>query len=184
MKNMILKGATVALALGLLSPALAACGGDSKADDKKNAGATASSSTGDTGGADTNGGAEPSGGSSPKPKGSLKAVKLAVPEDLHGALEDTYFAAQKKTYPKGKRENVTTPAHVLFGKVTGGNGGVEFYAVADIGFKDIPMSKQDGPHVWKKDDSQNAWAYVSDTGGALCGKVPTALVKAWGKPCN
>ncbi|MFC5179967.1 hypothetical protein [Actinomadura harenae] len=191
MNKAILRGAAIALAMCLASPALTACGG-SKSDDKKtDVAATASSGEGGggSGGTDGTGGgtdasASPGGSSSPKPEGSLKASKLPVPEDLAGALQDTYFAAAKKNYPKGTRANVMTPQHVLFGKVTGKNGGVEFYAAGDIGFKNDPMSQQDGPHVWKKDDSQQSWAYVGDTGGALCGKVPTALVKAWGKSCN
>ncbi|WP_157430081.1 hypothetical protein [Actinomadura oligospora] len=191
MNKMIVRGATLAMALCLASPALVACGGDSKSDDKTEAGSTATSSKGaegsggtdGTGGSDTNGGA-PAAGSSPKPKGSLKAVKLPVPGDLSGALQDTYFAVAGKGDAKRKRENVMLPKHVLFGKVTGANGGVQFYAVGDIGFKNDPVSQQDGPHVWKKDDSQNSWSYVGDTGGALCGKVPADLVKAWGKSCN
>ncbi|MEV4252792.1 hypothetical protein AB0J52_06440 [Spirillospora sp. NPDC049652] len=193
MNKMMLRGATAVLALCLASPALAACGDSKKSDDTAKSGAgsspsqEASSSPDSTGGTGSGGGggSQPGTGSSPKPQGSVKsAVKLAVPSDLSGALQDTYFTAAKKTYPKGKREDVMTPSHVLFGKITGANGGVEFYAAGDIGFKSIPISQQDGPHVWKKDDSQQSWSYVSDTGGNLCGSVPKALVKAWGKTCN
>ncbi|MEV5574930.1 hypothetical protein AB0L06_33250 [Spirillospora sp. NPDC052269] len=185
MNKVMLRSATFALAMCVAGSTLAACGGDSKKDDKTDAAATASASQGaDGSGGDTGGGDASGSGSSAKPKGSMKATRLAVPGDLSGALQDTYFETAKKNNPKGTRENVITPTHLLFGKVTGTNGGVAFYAVGDIGFKNDPMSQQDGPHVWKKGDSQQSWAYLGDTGGAICGKVPTALVKAWGKSCN
>ncbi|MCP2335109.1 hypothetical protein [Actinomadura rupiterrae] len=181
---MIQKGALAVLALALATPTLAACSDSKSGDDKANATASPSGSQGtDTPAPEASSGPA-AGGSSPKPSGSLKAVKLAVPDDLRGALQDTYFETAKKTYPKEKQDNLLLPTHILFGKVTGANGGVEFYAVADIGFKDNPMSRQDGPHVWKKDDSQTAWAYGGDTGGNLCAKVPPALVKTWGKTCS
>ncbi|RFU42791.1 hypothetical protein DZF91_04555 [Actinomadura logoneensis] len=192
MNKMIVRGATAVLALCLASPALAACGDSKKSDDGDKATAAASPSseasskgTDGSGGSDSSGGAQPGTGSSPKPQGGVKsAVKLPVPDDLSGALQDTYFAAAHKSYPKGTRADVLTPTHVLFGKITGANGGVQFYAAGDIGFKNNPISQQDGPHVWKKDDSQQSWVYVSDTGGNLCGSVPKALVQAWGRSCN
>ncbi|MFC4910341.1 hypothetical protein [Actinomadura gamaensis] len=189
MTKMIRRGAAVLLAMALASPALTGCS-DSKSDGdaKATASAPGAASPSEVTGAGTASpgadGSTAGATSSPKPSGSLKAAKLPVPDDLHGALEDTYFASAKHTYPKAKQENVVPPSHVLFGKVTGANGGVEFYAAADIGFKDIPLSRQDGPHVWKKDDSQTAWTYAGDTGGNLCGKVPPALVQAWGKTCH
>ena len=84
---------------------------------------------------------------------------------------------QKGAHPKEKQANIVGPTETHYGKI----GGV-YYAIGEISFKDDPVSTQDGPHVWKSPNGTD-WSYEGDTGGEICGKVPRALVKAWGKPC-
>ncbi|MCP2338329.1 hypothetical protein [Actinomadura rupiterrae] len=75
------------------------------------------------------------------------------------------------------RGQVVGPVHVFYGKV-----GDKYYAVGDVSLKGKPITAQDGPHVWERGATD--WEYEGDTGGDLCGKVPEALVKAWGKACS
>lgn len=119
--------------------------------------------------------------------GSGKAVNLPLSADLRRLLGDVYYTATKKE-PKDdasgvRRDKVIGPEHVLYGKITGSSpAGDVFYAAGDTGYTDDPTSRQDGPHVWRKRGA-DGWVYLGDTGGALCGMVPRALVQVWGKAC-
>ncbi|GAA1570404.1 hypothetical protein GCM10009678_61460 [Actinomadura kijaniata] len=126
--------------------------------------------------------AKPTSGGAQAPQATGKAVKLPVTQEALLAMPDLYFEKVSSQYPNAKRNMVVGPKNTLFGRVTTANG-VFTYAVADMSIRGNALSTQDGPHVWRR-GADTDWEYVGDTGGNLCGQVPQALVKVWGKSCG
>jgi hypothetical protein len=97
---------------------------------------------------------------------------------VRNAMRDAYLKKARETYPEETRANLIGPDHTYYGKAN-----KVYYAIGDIGFSDNPVSRQDGPHVWRSPNGTD-WEYVGDTGGDICGSVPRSLVRVWGLSCN
>ena len=109
---------------------------------------------------------------------------LQVSPAVRSDLQDTYYAEIYSQFPKEEKSRVDGPKNVYYGKISGSVQTKDvYYAMGDIGFTDNPLSRQDGPHVWRKRGTA-AWEYLGDTGGQFCGKVPRELVQIWGKSCS
>ncbi|WP_067483148.1 hypothetical protein [Actinomadura hibisca] len=109
------------------------------------------------------------------------AVNLRVTPQVRRALGDTYFAAVRRDHPRETRDRVVGPEQVYYGKIVGTSAATTVYwAAGETGFSDDPVSRQDGPHVWRKKGA-GAWTYLGDTGGWLCGVVPDRLLRVWGR---
>lgn len=106
------------------------------------------------------------------------AVELRMTPSIRSSMVDAYLMKMMERYPNESTRKVNGPNSAHVGKVKGA-----YYAVADISLTDHPMTAQDGPHVWHSPNGTD-WEYVGETGGDVCGKVPNALVKVWGMPCN
>ncbi|MFC9969786.1 hypothetical protein ACFVH6_02660 [Spirillospora sp. NPDC127200] len=114
-------------------------------------------------------------------RGPGDAVNLPITPRVRKALGDTYFAAVRRSYPRQTRSRVVGPNQVYYGKIVGtGEAATVYWAAGETGFSDDPVSRQDGPHVWRKKGA-GAWTYLGDTGGWLCGLVPAKLLKVWGR---
>lgn len=118
------------------------------------------------------------------PGTAREATNLSVTEELRSLLGDVYHQATKREpADEARRDKVIGPEHVFYGKIAGSDPSQDvFYAMGETGYTDDPVSRQDGPHVWRKRGS-GAWEYLGDTGGDFCGKIPQQLVRVWGKPC-
>ncbi|MGK5552886.1 hypothetical protein ACSNOI_14835 [Actinomadura kijaniata] len=179
---------TAALAAAVAVPVLLLSGCGSS-DDPKGSGATppASSAPASADAAPSGTATKPAAGGRPSgnakaPQATGKAVKLPVTQEALLAMPDLYFEKVSSQYPNAKRNMVVGPKNTLFGRVTTANG-VFTYAVADMSIRGNALSTQDGPHVWRR-GADTDWEYVGETGGNLCGQVPQALVKVWGKSCG
>ncbi|GAA2097638.1 hypothetical protein [Actinomadura alba] len=108
------------------------------------------------------------------------AAKLPVTEALRKQLADAYFASQKHAFPKGRRERVIGPTNISYGIVWGFDRVPKtYYAVGSTGFTNYNISRQGGPHVWRKEGDAD-WTYLGDTGLTPCTKVPRELYTLWG----
>jgi hypothetical protein len=115
------------------------------------------------------------------------ATNLVVTAELRTLLGDVYHQATKREPADDasgiRRDKVIGPEQVFYGKIAGTDPSQDvFYAMGDTGYTDDPVSRQDGPHVWRKRGS-GVWEYLGDTGGDFCGKVPLELVRVWGRSC-
>jgi hypothetical protein len=181
MKKLISR-TTVLTAVGLSVLTVAACssGPDSTADSTTSAAAPSV----------TNSAAAPPATSSAPANGATQggATNLQVTSELRTLLGDVYYQATKEE-PKDdasgiRRDKVIGPEHVFYGKIAGSDPPKDvFYAMGDTGYTDDPISRQDGPHVWRK-RGNGVWEYLGDTGGDFCGKVPQELVRVWSKSCQ
>jgi hypothetical protein len=128
-----------------------------------------------------------SGGSGQKGQGGGggkgSAVKLPLPASERSGMKDAFLNAAQAQYPGEKQENLVGPSNVYYGAIRGATTAQNTYwALGDVYFKTKPISRQDGPHVWRKNPGAE-WEYIGDTGGT-CGQIPRALVQAWGNPCK
>jgi hypothetical protein len=115
-----------------------------------------------------------------------RATNLIVTPELRRLLGDAFYQATRREPGDGasgdRRAKVIGPEQVFYGKIAGMESSQDvFYAMGDTGYSDDPISQQDGPHVWRR--RGGGWEYLGDTGGDFCGKIPQALVRAWGKSC-
>jgi hypothetical protein len=112
-----------------------------------------------------------------------KAVKIVLTPDVVQEAGDAYYAATKSTVGKGRARNtVISPTHTYYGMIVSTKTRENvFWLLGDTGYTGVPVSQQDGPHVWKKVGRGGiGWTYLGDTGGDPCSKVPMALIKVWG----
>jgi hypothetical protein len=108
------------------------------------------------------------------------AAGLPVTEAVRRQLADAYFSSQRYAFPNESRNKVIGPTDVSYGVIWGVDSlPSTYYAVGSTGFSDNLLSRQGGPHVWRKEDDAS-WTYVGDTGLAPCTKVPRDLYVLWG----
>jgi hypothetical protein len=108
------------------------------------------------------------------------AADLPVTEALRKQLADAYYSSQRHAFPKGRRDGVIGPTDVSYGVIWGIDSVPKtYYAVGSTGFTNYIISRQGGPHVWRK-EGDAAWSYLGDTGLAPCTKVPRELYTLWG----
>lgn len=155
---------------GSESPGAASASAAPGGENGKNNGQQGNDSAGGSNGKGTGGG-----------KGS--AVKLSLPASERSGIKDAFLSAAQGQYPGEKQENLVGPSNVYYGAIRGASEAENTYwALGEVYFKTKPISRQDGPHVWRKNPGAE-WEYIGDTGGS-CGQVPRALVQVWGNPCN
>lgn len=181
--------ARTAIAIALPAVLLAGCkaSGETPAE-SGSAAPSASSTPAESGGGGTS--HPPSGGAANGAPGRAvkpgDAVNLPVSEKLRTTLGDLYFKQTGSSPgPNGprSREQVIGPEHVFYGMISGTIRSVDtYYALGDTGYDGDRVSRQDGPHVWRKEGT-GPWTYVGDTGGG-CGGVPAKLTRLWGKACS
>ncbi|WP_433179146.1 hypothetical protein [Actinoallomurus sp. CA-150999] len=168
-------------AIGLSALVLTGCGSKKDSSDAQPSASApgASSSAGAGSPSKSSGKSTGKSGGTGKGQASGKgATVLPVTSSVRSALVDAYLMNAMKKHPKEKTSDVVGPSETHYGKA----GGV-YYAIGEISLKNDPATKQDGPFVWKSPNGTD-WSYEGDTGGSPCGKVPAALVKAWGKSCG
>lgn len=103
---------------------------------------------------------------------------LEPTNDVIDSVKDAYLQHAMQEFPKETQDNLDGPNESHYGKING-----KFYFIADIGFKDNPVSLQDGPHVWVSPNGSD-WSYEGDSSGNPCElKVPAKLAKALKVPC-
>lgn len=108
------------------------------------------------------------------------AARLPFTAAIRKQLADAYFSSQRYAFPNERRVDVVGPLDVSYGVVWGVDSQPStYYAVGSTGFAGNQLSRQGGPHVWRK-EGDAAWAYVGDTGLAPCSKVPRDLYILWG----
>jgi hypothetical protein len=125
----------------------------------------------------TAGGKSTTGGGKGQASGSKSPAVLQITPSVLSGLRDAYFMKVVEYHPKEKQANIVGPTETHYGEI----GGV-YYAIGAISFKDDPVSRQGGPHLWKSPNGSHR-SYEGDTRGAVCSKPPKALGKAWGIPC-
>jgi hypothetical protein len=108
------------------------------------------------------------------------AASLPLTEAVRRQLADAYFSSQRYAFPNESRDRVIGPKDVSYGVIWGVDSlPSTYYAVGSTGFTDNQLSRQGGPHVWRKEDDAS-WTYLGDTGLAPCTKVPRDLYVLWG----
>lgn len=179
--------AGVILAAGLSIPILTGCLPESgSASDRPGTESVApdSSAGAQAGGgasADTGTGDDGSGGGSRRPG---ESENLKVTPAVRKALGDTYFAITKEGGGRPRsRSKVIGPEQVFYGRIMDKlPAGDIYYAMGETGYSDDPISRQDGPHVWRR-TGNSPWKYLGDTGGSVCDMVPESLMQVWNQRC-
>jgi hypothetical protein len=115
---------------------------------------------------------------------SSDAVVLKASKRLKKHLADRYYRSYAHRLACAKRSKVVGPKDLRYGKVVTKGRATVYWAVGDISLSCNPLSRQDGPHVWRKRGERGHWVYRGDTGGYLCDEVPRKMLKAWKLGCQ